>query len=77
MIAALDDPMQKFSDCLLSRHDQPYPVPVSEVSRLQNLVLMDLLPTRNVQPDASNNAADETTPADINAKVLQQAREPQ
>lgn len=77
MIAALDDPMQKFSDCLLARHDEPYPVPVGEVSRLQNLVLQDLLPTRNVQPDTSNNASDETTPADINAKAVQQAQEPQ
>ena len=74
LIAALDDPMQKFSDCLLARHDQEYPVPVSEISRLQTLVLMDLLPTRNIQPDTNNNSADETTPADVNAKAVQAAQ---
>ncbi len=73
LIAALDNPMEKYDGetCLLDHENDPYPVPVAQISRLVNLVLMDLLATQNIQPDATNDAADETNPARVDPRPLQ------
>lgn len=71
LIAAVDDPIAAFGVCGLDGENQVYPVPVHQVSRLQSLVLMDLLPVRNILPDTFNNANDETVPSQVNPKLAQ------
>lgn len=75
LVAAVDDPVAVMRMCQIDAENARYPVPTHQVSRLAALVISDILPMRNIQPDTFNNSADETVPAQVNQKAVQAATE--